>query len=94
MHSAPGLQGQPHAEPKPIGRPADSCLHAPPLPRLCSALGYEDLDVVDPTAGEAHGAQGENLSAVRSRRLQQPCVLRRRWLCAHVLWWCMLPKLP
>ncbi|KAI7842034.1 hypothetical protein COHA_004235 [Chlorella ohadii] len=27
-------------------------------PAGCSALGYEDLDVVDPTAGEAKGAEG------------------------------------
>lgn len=35
----------------------------------CSALGYEDLDVVDPTAGEAKGAEGAApLSEVRRRR--------------------------
>lgn len=32
-------------------------------------MGYEDLDVVDPTAGEAKGAQGSApLSEVRRRR--------------------------
>ena len=34
-----------------------------------SVMGYEDLDVVDPTAGEAKGAEGAApLSEVRRRR--------------------------
>ena len=37
----------------------------------CSVMGYEDLNVVDPTAGEAQSGKEASISEVRRRRRRQ-----------------------
>ena len=59
------LLGPPAAAPGRGGASRRATAAAPPAPPRPSALGYDDLSVVDPTAGEAKDHQGASISEVR-----------------------------